>query len=183
MYFIGLAVFIAALIVDFVLKGVSPSLVNNPAAIITIILAVTAVIAATGSFRSFVMGLNAAASKRYVISGEDKQKAEDLFRLLTRVTIYTTTITLVISAASILVDLSDVEKIGHGITSALAAIIIGAFFALAVFEPLAFILKHRAPAPENTKYPRELADKLLEMCLQNGITPEDIKNATDIELK
>ncbi|GHV34105.1 hypothetical protein FACS18949_09540 [Clostridia bacterium] len=171
MYFIGLALFVIALIVEHMLKGLSGDYLINPAAIITLLLSFVAAVAATGSFKVFVTGLNAAVSKRYVISEEDRNKSAALFRLLTKVTLCVTVISAGISL--------------YNIQSAISSVVIGVFFAVAVFEPPVFILKHRAVgAPEDAAlYPKELADKLLEMCLQNGITPEDIKNASDIELK
>ncbi|MDR2770618.1 MAG: hypothetical protein LBB57_01110 [Clostridiales Family XIII bacterium] len=189
MYLIGIAAFVVSFALCLTLKGVAPNTFANPSAILTVLFAVVSALLATSNFRLFTRGLNAAISRKYYLPEEECEKAADLFRLLSKVSIAAALFTFFTGLIAMLGHMEDAEAFGHALAAALVAPLVGVAVLTALFEPAAFILRHRARAEAAAgkaavkTYPKALGDKLLELCYQNGLSAEDIEKATDIELR
>jgi flagellar motor component MotA len=184
-YLIGLAAFAFSFMTPMVLKGVPVTTLINPAVVLTIIFVLVSTLLATGSFKLFTRGLNAVISRKYHIPDEERKQAMDLFRLLSKATIAAAVLLIPMGLIAALGHLEDMEALGHAIASTLVAPLFGAIVPIALFEPVVFILRYRENAKERAvkAYPKALGDKLLELCYKNGLSAEDIENATDIELR
>jgi flagellar motor component MotA len=186
-YLIGLAAFVFSFIlVPFTLKGVQIIYLSNPAVILTILFVVVSTLLSTGKFKLFTRGLNAVISRKYYMPDDERRQAADLFRLLSKATIAAAVFLIPLGVMAALGNLSDTEALGHAMVAMLIAPLVGAFVPIAVFEPAAFILLHPSEPSKRggvKTYPKALGDKLLELCYQNGLSAEDIENATGIELR
>jgi flagellar motor component MotA len=185
MYLIGIAAFILAFGAPMVFKGLPASSLANPAAVLSILFAVIATLLATSSFKLFTRGLNAAISRKYYIPDDERLHAAELFRLLSKVTIAAALFTAFVGFTVMLVNWEDPEALVHALASALLSPILGIAVSVALFEPAVFILRHRdyVQARAAKIYPKELGDKLLELCYQSGLSAEEIENAVGIELR
>ncbi|MDR1247144.1 MAG: hypothetical protein LBK57_08980, partial [Clostridiales Family XIII bacterium] len=130
-------------------------------------------------------GLNAVISRKYHIPDDERKQAADLFRLLSKATIGAAVFLIPLGMISALANMDDIYAFGHAIAATLVAPLMGAAVPIALFEPVVFILRYRSNTSERAvkAYPKALGDKLLELCYKNGLSTEDIENATDIELR
>jgi flagellar motor component MotA len=185
MYLIGIAVFIFTFTMTFTFKGVAPGILINPAVVLTLLFVIIATLLATSNFKLFTRGFNAVISRKYYLPDEERRRAEELFHLLSRVTVASAVFLVFVGIISMLGHVDDTEALGHALTAALVSPIIASALIVIFFEPAAFILRYRQNAPERkmNSYPKALGDKLLELCYKNGLSEEDIENATDIVLR
>ena len=124
------------------MKGVVLSALFNPAAITIIILTVTSVIIATNSFRTFINGFHAVISANYIIEDAEREKAIGLFRLLSKSVIMAVLVATLISALATLGHVDDLVALGTCIATMIATPMLGLMIAMAIFEPVVYILKH-----------------------------------------
>ena len=105
------------------------------------------VLTITRSFKLFATGFCAALFPRKEISGETREQAAKLFRLLSKITIIAAVITTVVSFISMLmaVDFSSESilwTLGGNSAAALLSLFYGFIIAF-IFEPIAYILGRR----------------------------------------
>ena len=162
-------------------------MINGPALFI-FLLVMVAIIIMKGGFKTYIAAVNALLSEKYVISAADKEKAIQLFRLLSKSMVYTAIWLTAIGAALILFHADwSVDSIGE-VTYAfginLIAVMYGAFFNLAFFYPAISILESRNNAEVKTVISeKQVIDKLLELSYKQGITPEEILEADEIAFR
>ncbi|MDR2088119.1 MAG: MotA/TolQ/ExbB proton channel family protein [Clostridiales Family XIII bacterium] len=187
MYLTGIAAFLLSFLLVFALKGVNLTAFLNPAALFAVLFLVISTLIATSNFKLFLRGVNAVLSRKYFLPEADRQKAAELFRLLSKVSIIAGVFGILVGAIAMLGNMSDMEAMGHALVAALIAPLNGIIAALAIFEPAAFILRNRDETDVVSKavkvYPKALGDKLLELCYQSGLSAEEIEKATEIELR
>lgn len=180
---------IALIILGIVLLAASINgsiftLLDLPAILIYFIF-IAAVLISTSNFKTFIMGINGAISKKYQMSKEQCDKTISLFQLLRKTVFNTSILILVVSIMFILGNLSDVSHLGPAIAVALIAIAYGAFINLFMIDPAIYILGHKhedEPAKIARIKDKEALDKLLQLCFEKGLTHEDIMNADEIML-
>ncbi|MDR1571005.1 MAG: hypothetical protein LBS32_00605 [Clostridiales Family XIII bacterium] len=186
MFVIGLAVFIAGFVFSGIMVGFQSSyLIMSPAQIWGIVVSVVGVLAITSGFGLFVRCLNAAVFRKYWISAEDREKGAELFGLLAKIVPLAAILAALLRVvANFAYFTSDIELLGHVAEATAAGLAWAIIPPLFVFLPVAYALKHRpeAGAMSVKTYPRELGDRLLDLCYQKGLSAEDIERATDIDL-
>ncbi|MCL2500260.1 MAG: hypothetical protein FWE90_07975 [Defluviitaleaceae bacterium] len=147
-------------------------------------LAMAAIIVATGEFKTFIAGINALLSKKYVLSADMQNRAIRLFKLFGKVAICVAIIDFMIGAMMILLTLGDLSALGPLISVILISAFYAAFFNLAIVFPVVHILEFRRnPEDKVVISERQVIDKMLELCYRQGITPEEILNASEISFK
>lgn len=184
MYFIGVIIGFVGVLLSFYFRGIPIAFLINPAAVVIILFAVIGAIVATSSFKVFIRGINAIFSAKYEISEEECLQASNLFRLLGKCTLLASMVCVFIGIIAALANMYDQEVIAHAISAAFVGIIHGLVLLFAVFEPAAHALKKpRRQFSSVQVYPKHVGDRLLELCIQNGLTPEEIESATGIQLR
>ncbi len=184
MYIIGVVVFVFGVCLSMFFKHIPLGVLFNPAAIALILFSLVGVIVASSGYKSFIAGLNAVFSKKYVIDDDARHKAVGLFSLLSKTAVCASLLCLLAGIIAALGNSPNMLYAIPALGAALVSPLLGLVICLAVFEPAVYILKHRKVESAVIKfYPKHISDKLLELCNQNGITEEDILKATDITLK
>jgi flagellar motor component MotA len=154
--------------------------------VLPLLLTVTGVIMGTGSFKTFVVGFNAAISRKYRISDEQREDAIDLFNMLSKVIYYVTAATTLIGMILTLYTLSDPAALGGKVAIMLVSLFYGAIVNLLFIQPTIYVLKKRqTEEPARVARIRDKAaiDKLVQLCFEKGLTYEDIMEADDIQLR
>lgn len=189
MYVIGLLLFSAVYIfmvlvgVDFIVPKLSLVLYDMPTTLYFIV-TIASVTIMTGGGKTFIAAVNALISKKYSISAYEKEKAIRLFKLLSKSVVYASVLITFVSFIIMLTDLSDLSKLGPNMAVAINAIVFGAFINLILINPAINILESRYNAEEKTVISeKQVIDKLLELCYKQGISPEEIINADEIQIK
>lgn len=145
---------------------------------------ITAVIVATGNFKTFIAAINALLSKKYNISAADKEKSIRLFKLLGKSVVSAAVLLTVVGLTLMLMDLSDPAYLGPRISIALCAISQGVCINLILIYPAINVLQARYIAEEKRVISeKQVIDKLLELCYRQGITPEEILDAREISFR
>ena len=158
--------------------------------------AVAAVIIATGGLKTFIMAINAVLSKSYFISAADKEKAIRLFKLISKTIIYATVIFTTLGLIMTFFNASMVswqgEETSLGLSTALIAnlaisfltIFYGAVANLIFVHPVIYILESRENLEDKIVISeKQVIDKMLELCYKQGISPEEIVNASEITFR
>jgi len=143
-----------------------------------------AILVKTGEFKIYVKAMNALLSKKYVISAADKEKAINLFTMMLKVNIAIAVLTTLIGIILMLGQLEDPNALGPMIAVSLISMSYAAFLSIFLY-PAIHMLKNR-PNPEPVSIvisEKQVIDKLLELCYKQGISPEDILAATEIDFK
>jgi magnesium-transporting ATPase (P-type) len=147
-------------------------------------LAMAAVIVATGEFRTFIGGINALLSKKYVLSAEMQNRAIRLFKLFGKIAICVAVVDMLLGMSLILTYLDDPGALGPMLSVSLISPLYAAFFNLAIVIPITHILHYRRnPEDKLVISEKQVIDKMLELCYRQGITPEEIMNAQEISFK
>ncbi len=184
MFFIGIIIFFLGTSLFSYFVGVPFAAFLNPAMITIILLSIIGVLVATSSYKLFIKGLNAVLSKHYTLDNKERDQAVALFRLLSKTTIFASLIGTFLRCVAVLTSLDDVQLLGHAMGANFITLAGGFIVSIAFFEPAIYILKKtKQQSTLIQEYPKHLGDKLLELCSQNGLSPEDILNATSIQLK
>ncbi len=184
MYFIGVLIMYIGLAMFGYIVGFNFSFYLNPATVIIILASISGVVVATSSFKTFIMGLNAIISKKYVIDDEERERAAELFRLLSKTVVVASLIGFFGRLVIAFEHMGDIEMMTHIFAADFITLIGGFMTSIAFFEPAVLILKRRSKHSSMVEeYPKHLGDRLLELCSQNGLSAEDILKATTIELK
>ncbi|MCL2203733.1 MAG: hypothetical protein FWB88_07320 [Defluviitaleaceae bacterium] len=148
------------------------------------IVAMTAVIIATGEFKTFTAAVNALFSKKYVLPAATQDKAVRLFRLLGKAVLFAAIIDALMNVSMILLMLDDPGALGPMLSISMLTFIYAAFINLAFVLPAVHILQHRRNAEEKIVISeKQIIDKLLELCYRQGITPEEILDASEISFR
>ncbi|MCL1810140.1 MAG: hypothetical protein FWG42_10305 [Clostridiales bacterium] len=148
MYFIGAAIVLLGLPAACYIKGIPGTLFLNPAAIITVLLTVIGLIVATSSYKTFICGLNAVLSPKLPTSGEERENAACLFKLLSRGVVLTSIVPLFISLIVGFANFDDMYYVFHAFASALTSPILGIMVSIAFFEPAVCVLRKPRSEPE-----------------------------------
>jgi len=144
------------------------------------------VIVATSSFKTFIMGINGAFSKKYLMTKEQCEKTIALFKMLQKTVNYTSLLMVVIGLMVVLGNLTDLSSIGPSLSLSLIAIVYGVIINLAFIQPAIYILSHKhesEPAHIARIKDKEALDKLMQLCFEKGLTHEDIMDANEITLR
>lgn len=148
MYFIGAALVMLVPTIVCYFKGVPFSMYLNPAAISVVLLTIAGLIVATSNFKTFISGLNAVLSPKYVISDEEREKAAHLFRLLSKGVVVTSIATFFIGLIAGFSHFWDPSLMVHAFAAALVSPIISIMVSLAFFEPAVCVLRKPRSNPE-----------------------------------
>ena len=167
---------------DLSLQGIT-WVIDMPS-LMTIVLAQWAVILITGEGKTFIKSLNALFSKKYVISNQDRLKAVELNILLSKVTVYAALFAFTTGLVFMLGMLGDPSVLGPIISVSLISLVYGALINIIFVLPAIYILKHRKNPDDNAAITeKQVVDKLLELCHKQGLSPEEIMEADEINLK
>ncbi len=137
------------------------------------VLAYAGVIVGTGSFKAFVMGVNAAISKKYRITDAQRDDAVELFRLLGRMTAYVSAAVVFIGLTMLLTNLNDPGSMGVRTGVILIAFLYGAAIQMLFIQPTIYMLTKRQteePARAARIKDKEALNKLAQLCFEKGIT-------------
>ncbi|MFP3155594.1 hypothetical protein LQZ18_14430 [Lachnospiraceae bacterium ZAX-1] len=152
--------------------------------ILWFIVAIMAVIISTGSWKTFIVAMNAILSKKYHISAAEKERAIRLFKLIRKTVIYATVVIITLSLMVVLKYMSEPAKLGSNFSVILYGLFCGAFINLVIVNPALDILKTHYNAETKTMISeKQVIDKFLEMCYKQGITPEEIMEASEISFR
>jgi flagellar motor component MotA len=144
----------------------------------------TAVIVSQRGFKTFVAAVNALLTKKYYISAADKEKAIRLFKLIAKSLYLTAGLMFAMGILFILQDLSNPSTVGPSVAIAVTSFFYTMLINLTFIYPAVNILETRYNAEEKAVISeKQVIDKLLEMCYKQGISPEDIMGALEIQVK
>jgi flagellar motor component MotA len=149
------------------------------------LITIIGVIFVTGQFKTCIKIINALFSKKYKISPDDTQKGISLLELLKKTTIYAATFFTMGSLMFMLGDINDLQSLGPMLSLILLIPMYAAIINLIYILPAIHILKTRQNETQKpiTINEREVINKLLELCYKQGIPPEQILNAEQINFK
>jgi len=194
-YVIGVAMIFAGFFLLIMIMGASAgsggiiggmwaiSILMDMPSLFPFVIVVIAVIIATGNRKTFIASINAILSKKYTISAANKEAAIRLYKLLGKSVTYTAAMSITAALMLMLTQLEDPSLLGPMISAALISVFYGAFINLAFIYPAIHILETRYNAEEKTVISeKQVVDKLLEMCYKQGITPEEILEATELSV-
>ena len=140
-----------------------------------------AIIIMTGDYKVYVKSVNAILSKKYTISNADKERAVQLYRLLSKAVLYTAFITFIIGLIMLLGQFEDISTLGPMITLSVIPPLYGAIINMVFIHPAIYILKNRENSePAAVISEKLVVQKLLDLCYRKGISPEEIMEAEDI---
>ena len=162
MYFIGVAVVLAGFgIVSHKLEIPLVVLLNLHTITIIISLTVVGVVVATSSFKTLINGFKALLSSKYAIDDEDRHKAVNVFKLLSKAVIFASASQLFLGLGvsftdALYVTLFDGTEVVnlHPLAWGFLGFAVGLIVALAFFETAAVILSNqigKIPARENLR--------------------------------
>ena len=146
----------------------------------------TSVIVATSSFKVFISGINGAFSKKYQMTKEQSDITLALFRLLQRTVNYTSVLVFLIGLVIGLGYLSDLFMLGPILAMTMIAPLYGIIINIAFINLVIYNLEHKHESESATVVrikDKEVADKLLQLCFEKGLTHEDIMEADEITLR
>ncbi|MCL1877529.1 MAG: hypothetical protein FWF80_01590 [Defluviitaleaceae bacterium] len=147
-------------------------------------LVVSAVILITGEFKTKIRVANALFSKKYKISDEDTERGIRLLELLKISVIYTAVFFTIASTIVMMADLDNYDMLGPMIAIMLLIPMYAAMINLVLIIPAIHILKTRRNEEKAAHInERQVTNKLLELCYKQGITPEEILGAKEINFK
>jgi flagellar motor component MotA len=157
----------------------------DPFTLLTFIISVGAVIFMSGEFKTAIRGVNALLSRKYEISDAERERAVQLFGLLTKVIWITALVSFLIGLVLMLGQLDDPAALGPMLSVMLISFYYGAFINLVFIYPAIYMLRHRTPVNPTPAVisEKQVIDKLLQLCYKQGISPEEILQADEIELK
>jgi len=177
--FFGLTIFIA-------LNNASISWFFNIPSLYGHLIVLASVLVITASFKTFIMGINGAFSKKYQMTEEQINKTLDLFRLLQKTVNYTSVLLVLIGLVIVLGHVSDILSLGPSIALTLISPLYGVLINIAFINPVIYILQHKhedEPAKAARIKDKEALDKLMQLCFEKGLTHEDIMDADEITLR
>jgi flagellar motor component MotA len=152
--------------------------------LIWFLLVLAGVITITGEFKTFVAAINALLSRKYVISAHTQERAVRLFRLMGKSVVYAIVVNITIMVALMLLQLDAPSALGPMISVALISVVYGGLFNLMLIYPAIYILELRRNADAVAFISeKQVIDKMLELCYKQGITPEEIVNASEIAFR
>jgi len=189
-YIIGILVFLAATLLAIMMFGGQASDYLNFPTIFLLLLVTVAVIVMKGGFKTFIAAVNALLSSKYSISAADKEKAIRLFRLLGKSILIASFMYTLISLMNMAmgIDMSDYDNARAVILVNVAASFVIVFYGLLVnlvfIGPAIDILESRQNADVKTMISeKQVMDKLLELCYKQGVSPEEILDASEISFR
>jgi flagellar motor component MotA len=153
------------------------------ASALAFVFAVTAVILSQGGFKTFFAAVNALISKKYHISAAEKEKAVRLFRLIGKTVTGVAFITAVIGTINMLGNLDDPSYLGSNVATVLLTLFYGLTINTVLINPAVNVLETRYNTEERPVISeKQVIDKLLELCYKQGISPEEIMDATELKV-
>lgn len=148
------------------------------------ILVLAGVLLVTGQFKIFVKTANALFSKKYKISAEDRARGIKLLELLKTTVIYTAVFFLFGATIAMLGDIDSLEFLGPMLSIILLIPMYAAILNLVFILPALHILKTRQNEEKPTVISeKEVINKMLELCYKQGIPPEEILGAKEINFR
>ncbi|MCL2703819.1 MAG: MotA/TolQ/ExbB proton channel family protein [Defluviitaleaceae bacterium] len=151
--------------------------------LVVFILAIVGAITAAGGFKTFVSAVNALLSRKYHISASDKEKSIRLFKLIKQTVFYTSLIITMVGIINMLANLNDPSMLGANVAVCIVSIYYGLIINMVFIHPAINLLETRYNTEEKTVISeKQVIDKLLELCYKQGISPEEILNASEMNL-
>jgi len=152
--------------------------------LVVFLLTICATLIISGEFGTLIKSKNALISKKYHLSNNDRERAISLYKVLAKVIVITTVITIVSTIMIMLATLDDLRLLGPYAAVSLLSILYAAVLLLIFIYPAQIILKNRVNIGEKRVISeKEVINKLLELCYKNNISPEEILEAEDISFK
>jgi len=190
-YIIGILVFLLTIILVITMLGGHVLDYLNLPTIVMFVLTYAAVIVMKGGFKTFVIAVNALLSKNYSISAADKEKAIRLFRLLAKSTIYAAILYTMICLFNMLIGVdwhyegAELKRALAGNTAAgFLPMFYGLIANLVFINPAIDMLESRHNVDVKTVISeKQVMDKLLELCYKQGVSPEEILDASEISFR
>jgi len=189
-YVVGVLVFLAAILLTIILLGGSIFDYLNLPTIFFLLLPIVAVIIMKGGTKTFIVAVNALLSKKYSISAADKEKAIRLFRLIAKTVTFASALVTLISLLNMAtgINLTDNDDVRGVILPNVAASFVAVFYGLLInmvfIYPAIEILESRHDAEVKTVISeKQVVDKLLELCYKQGVSPEEILDASEISFR
>ena len=148
MFRLGLVIFLIGIAITITILGGRVSDFIDPASILSILLSLVAVLAATRSFKVFLAGWRAVMNPREEISEELRGQAASLFRFLSKITMMVAFMVTLISLINMLMNLDFADEggiaaLGINLAASLLTPVLGLILVAAFFEPAVYILKKR----------------------------------------
>ena len=185
----SLIIFMALTIALIWSTGMEIGLIIDESVLLAYVAVLAGIITATGSFKTFISGINGVVSKKYRMTEELRDKALSLFKLLKKSTIHATVLITVLGLLATLYRMEDISKLGSAVAVALLSILYGAFINLALLNPAIYILCQKQEDDATSRVAKiknrdkEAVEKLLQLCFEKGLTHDDIMAAEDITLR
>jgi flagellar motor component MotA len=138
----------------------------------------------TNNFKTYFITTNALLSNKYYISASDKEKSIQYLKLMGRVIMYTGILITAMSLLMMLLTIDDPLTIGPKLAVSLVSLFYSVLVNMVFILPAIHVLEKRYNQEEKRVISeKQVMDKLLELCYKQGITPEDIMDATEIRFK
>ncbi|MCL2254403.1 MAG: MotA/TolQ/ExbB proton channel family protein [Lachnospiraceae bacterium] len=180
MFIGGIVLFLAGILISIMTLNLQVSIFVNVPSLVIFIIACVATNMWGGGNKTFIIGVNALLSKKYHISSADKEKVIRLFKLQKTVAIYMSILSFLIGIISVLANASDIYLLGPMIAMALLAVIYGTLFTT-FFHAAVSMLENRYNSEEKAVISeKQVIDKMLELCFKQGVSPEEIISADEI---
>jgi hypothetical protein len=174
--------FITSIAVDLQMWWVM-ELLDFPSLVIYLFVFVS-VLVYTDGFKVFIAAVNAIFSKKYVIDPHTRDRAVRIFRLMGKAMWCTAGAITLIMFCLILMRLDDPGALGPMISVSLLSFVYAALGYVIKILPAIYILENRRnPEDKIVISERQVIDKFLELCYRQGISPEEIMEAEEINFR
>jgi len=184
-YIVGFIMFFAALMWFIMWVGIGSwrailFFIDLPTALMFIILIVATIII-SGEVGTFIKAKNALLSKKYYLSPIDREKAINLYQMLSKVIVATTILQVIAGAMIALGQIDSLQMLGPMLAVILISVFYGMLLLILFIYPSLLILKKRInPEEKRVISEKEVINKLLELCYKQNISPEEILEAEGI---
>ncbi|MDR3295293.1 MAG: hypothetical protein LBT26_05650 [Clostridiales Family XIII bacterium] len=122
----------------------------NPATLVTVLLAILFVLAATSGFALFIRCIKASLFRKYRIADEDKARGVEIFRLLARSMVFAAVFLVLCRAVVMLGYLDESAFLGHSFSAMMSGVVLS-MIPLALFEAVAWLLRTREKMPASER--------------------------------
>ena len=141
MYFLGAALMISGVVFASFIRGIPLALFLNIPVILIIFSTIAGVIIATSGCKTFIRGFAAAFSAKYVIDDTEREKAANLFSLLSKAVVLASFIPMFIGIIAALAHMDDLNLVAHGLAVAIMGPLTCMLISVAIFMPAVYNLR------------------------------------------
>ena len=143
LFILGVVVYLLGVTACMYLKGISASVLFNPAGVVVLILSIVGVLTATRSFKVFYCGLKAVVFPKKPLEEKIRGRAASLFRLLSKTVALASLIPLLCGVIEMGGGAFDGEIIRHTLSAAFIGPLLNIIIVTCVLEPVVYNLKTR----------------------------------------